>query len=58
MSVDPRCYVLAVAFLSEVKGATAEDKTELAEQIQQTIEGFIASLESDLALEAKGASPS
>ena len=44
MSVDPACYDLACTFLAEIKGATAEDKTELAEQIQRTVEDFIASL--------------
>ena len=45
MSVDPTVYDLACSFLREVKGATDEDRQELAEQIQQTVEDFLSSLE-------------
>lgn len=44
MLVDQKCYDLAEAFLKEVKGATGEDKTELSEAIQQTIEDFISAM--------------
>lgn len=44
MSLDPAVYDLALRFLREVKGATDEDRQELAEQIQTTIEDFISSL--------------
>ena len=41
MSVDPRVYDLAKAFLGDVKDAIPEDVQELAEAIQQTIEDFM-----------------
>lgn len=41
---DAQCYELAVYFLRDVKGATDMDRTELAEQIQQTVEDFISGL--------------
>lgn len=41
---DPRCYDLAVIFLKDVKGVTDMDRSELAEQIQRTIEDFISAL--------------
>ena len=39
MKVDTGCYDLAVKFL---KGGTDEDRTELAEAIQETIEDFMS----------------
>ena len=44
ISVDPSCHEMAAAFLREVKGSTPEDITELAQDIQRTVEDFIASL--------------
>ncbi len=41
MSVDPKVYELAARFLRDVEGATDQDKQDLAEQIQATIEDFI-----------------
>ena len=41
---DPKCFDLAEAFLSE-QTHQPEDVNELAQQIQGTIEAFIASLE-------------
>ena len=40
MGVDPACYDLAVYFLAAVKGATPEDRTELAEAIQRLCEDW------------------
>lgn len=41
MKVDPGCYDLAVKFLKSDKW-TDEDKTELAEAIQEMVEDFIS----------------
>lgn len=50
MSIDQKCYDLACAFLADVRcnpPVTDEDRTELGEMIQQTIEDFIAALQED-----------
>lgn len=46
MPVDPACYALAVHFLKNIRTAkiTDEDRTELAEAIQETIEDYISAL--------------
>ena len=43
-TVDPKCYLLAEAFLKDVKGATKMDEQELAEELQRTIEDYISAL--------------
>ncbi len=45
MSYDPKCYDLAETFLSDVKGATAEDIDELAQAIQDCCEGACREIE-------------
>ena len=50
MSVDQKVYDLAASFLED-SGATDGDKQDLAEQIQRTIEGAIAQLETQQDLE-------
>lgn len=42
---DPKCLDLAAHFLAEVAHATEEDRTELAEAIQETVEDFLVDLE-------------
>jgi hypothetical protein len=45
MSYDEKCYILADEFLSDVEwaGFNSDDRRDrLAKQIQDTIEGFIA----------------
>lgn len=48
---DKQCWEIACSFLSDVKGLkqpiTDEDRNELAEAIQQTIEDFISCLYED-----------
>ncbi len=41
MNVDPKVYALASCFLAEVKDATDDDKQELAQEIQITIEAYL-----------------
>lgn len=41
---DPKCWDLADHFLADVAGATDEDRTELAEEIQGTVEDFVSDL--------------
>jgi hypothetical protein len=43
---DTQCYDLAAAFLDEVPKATEKDISDLAGEIQETIENFIADVES------------
>jgi hypothetical protein len=43
MSYDVSCEELARAFLSDFKGYTEEQVKELAQQIQNAIEGYLAS---------------
>lgn len=43
--VDHKCWELAEHFLEDVKGATGEDKQELAEQFQKTAEALCAAVE-------------
>lgn len=45
MSIDEKSAELAKHFLSDVKGATAEDETELAEAIQSLCESFCRDIE-------------
>ncbi len=45
---DTKCHELAAYFMEEPKGKwTAEDKNELSEAIQSTIEDFMHEEESD-----------
>lgn len=47
MSFDPKCLDLARHFLADVKGVTPEIENDLAQEIQQAIEGFLEALESE-----------
>ena len=40
--VDQKCWDLATYFLTDIKIATKEDCQELAENIQETIEDYLA----------------
>lgn len=46
--VDQMCHDLAAHFLSDVKGATAEDKQELAEAVQEVCEELCREIEGHL----------
>lgn len=54
MTVDEKSAELAKHFLADVKGATAEDATELAEQIQSVCEDFCREIERSEAERAGG----
>jgi hypothetical protein len=45
MTVDPKVYELAKAFLADAPDAIDSDVMELAEEIQLTIEGFLEGVE-------------
>lgn len=45
MTFDEKSAELAKHFLADVKGATAADETELAEQIQSLCEAFCREVE-------------
>jgi hypothetical protein len=54
---DAKCWDLACHFLSDVPGATDDDRTQLARDLQQTAEDAILGIEEAARLSAKGAQP-